>query len=251
MNEIIKTVMITGGTRGIGLSIVKKILSTGAYNVVFTYNKNKKIAEKILSKQQSKINKFIACHLEQDNKESIKHAVDYAKSELDSSIDILINNAAMSQEKNFFDINANDWEKMLNVNLKGPFMLSQEILPGMIEQRWGRIINISSVGGQWGGYRQVHYAASKAGLINFTKSLSNLFSDQGVTSNCISIGLVETDMSKNEINSSEGKEKIKNIPIGRIGNTNEIVDTVLFLCSNGSSYITGQTINLNGGMYTG
>ena len=115
----------------------------------------------------------------------------------------------MSQEKKFFDINANDWEKMLNVNLKGPFMLSQEILPGMIEQRWGRIINISSVGGQWGGYRQVHYAASKAGLINFTKSLSNLFSDQGVTSNCISIGLVETDMSKNEINSSEGKEKLK------------------------------------------
>ena len=130
-------------------------------------------------------------------------------------------------------------------------ILSQLILPNMIRMKWGRIINISSIGGQWGGYNQVHYASSKAGLINFSQSLARLYSNKGITANNVAIGLVKTDMSANEISSELGKKKIKNIPIERLGTVQDISNTVLFLCSDKSSYITGQTINLNGGMYFG
>ena len=121
----------------------------------------------------------------------------------------------------------------------------------MIEQQWGRIINITSIGGQWGGFNQVHYAASKAGLISFTQSMAKIYSKHGITSNSISPGLIATDMSENELNTDAGKEKVKNIPLGRLGTKQEISNIALFLASDEASYITGQTVNANGGMYFG
>ena len=119
----------------------------------------------------------------------------------------------------------------------------------MIKNGWGRIVNIASIGGQWGGRNQIHYAASKAGLIKLTLSLAKLYSKKGITTNAVSPGLVKTDLVANELNTSAGKNKVKQIPIGRIAGTNEIADIVNFLCSDQASYITGQTINANGGMY--
>ena len=119
----------------------------------------------------------------------------------------------------------------------------------MKKKKFGRIINIASIGGQWGGYNQVHYAAAKAGVINFTKSLAKLYSKFGITSNTVSPGLVMTKMSEKEINSKSGKKKIASIPVGRLGTADEISHVVKFLCSEESSYVTGQTINVNGGMY--
>ena len=121
----------------------------------------------------------------------------------------------------------------------------------MIKNKWGRIINITSIGGQWGGFNQVHYAASKAALINFTQSLAKIYSHAGVTTNAVAIGLARTDMSGEELDSEKGKKKVENIPIGRVGSIEEIANTVNFLCSKDASYITGQTINVNGGMYFG
>jgi NAD(P)-dependent dehydrogenase (short-subunit alcohol dehydrogenase family) len=138
---------------------------------------------------------------------------------------------------------------MLEINLRGMFSFTQEVLPKMKMKKWGRIINIASIGGQWGGYNQVHYAAAKAGVINFTKSIGKIYSEFGVTCNAISPGLVLTDMSKKEINSKQGINKIKSIPKGRIANPEEISSVALFLASQKASYITGQTINVNGGMY--
>ena len=127
----------------------------------------------------------------------------------------------------------------------------QEIAPAMIKNKWGRIINIASVGGQIGGTNQVHYAASKAGLLGFTKSLAKLYAKNSITVNAVSPGLVETDMTQYEIYSVQGKSKIKNIPMGRIANMNEIISSIIFLAKDDSSYITGHCINVNGGMYFG
>ena len=140
---------------------------------------------------------------------------------------------------------------MLKTNLKGPFIFCQEILPFMTKTNWGRIINVSSIGGQWGGTNQIHYAASKAGLINLTMSIAKTYSSFGITCNAVSPGLVNTDMASREINSREGRKKIENIPIGRIALTSEIASAVGYLASNEASYITGQTVNVNGGMYFG
>jgi acetoacetyl-CoA reductase/3-oxoacyl-[acyl-carrier protein] reductase len=118
----------------------------------------------------------------------------------------------------------------------------------MIDRGWGRIINISSIGGQWGGINQVHYAASKAALINLTRSLARLYSSKGVLSNAVAVGLVQSDMSKRELESPEGIAKAKNIPCGRVGNGGDVAKVVAFLSGEASNYVTGQTINVNGGM---
>ena len=245
-----KLCLVTGGSRGIGKDIVRSLFNDG-YDVAFTYNQNHTISkdfEKICFKSKNKIKSYKLSLSENKSFETILKKI---QNDFSSKITILINNAAISQEKSFENLNIYDINTMFNCNLFSPMILSQLILPNMIRMKWGRIINISSIGGQWGGYNQVHYASSKAGLINFSQSLARLYSNKGITANNVAIGLVKTDMSANEISSELGKKKIKNIPIERLGTVQDISNTVLFLCSDKSSYITGQTINLNGGMYFG
>ena len=124
---------------------------------------------------------------------------------------------------------------------------AQEVIPGMIKNKWGRIINITSIGGQWGGVNQVHYASAKAGLIGLTMSLARIYSKSGITSNSISPGIIDTEMTSS-INQSEKETHIEHIPSGRFGIPSEVAEAVSFLASNNSAYITGQTINVNGGM---
>jgi len=138
---------------------------------------------------------------------------------------------------------------MLDVNLVGAVRCARRALPQQLERGWGRIVNISSIGGQWGGMNQLHYAAAKAGMINFTRSLAKLYSGQGITSNAIAPGLVATDMSAAELDSEAGQAKVAGIPAGRLGTVEEVGETVAFLASDGAAYLTGQTLNLNGGMY--
>jgi NAD(P)-dependent dehydrogenase (short-subunit alcohol dehydrogenase family) len=164
-------------------------------------------------------------------------------------VELLVNNAAMSQERPFLELLDGDWERMLDVNLLGPVRCARAVLPGMLARGFGRIVNVSSIGGQWGGRKQVHYAASKAALINFTRSLSNLYAAQGVTANAIAPGLVATEMSAPELATAAGKEKVKGIPLGRLGTVDEVGATAAFLCSDEAAYVSGETFNLNGGMY--
>jgi NAD(P)-dependent dehydrogenase (short-subunit alcohol dehydrogenase family) len=241
MNLIIenKLVFITGSSKGIGASIADMFTENG-YNVIYGYYQTPITNPKVFSVK-----------VDISSRESIKKAIDLSYRHFGKTIDILVNNAAIAQEKPFLEITDEDWQNMLNINLQGAFRVTQEVLPNMIKKQWGRIINITSIGGQWGGFNQVHYAASKAALINFTQSIAKIYSKYGVTSNAISIGLVETDMSQNELQTESGKEKVKNIPIGRLGTKEEIAKIALFLASDDASYITGQTINANGGMYFG
>ncbi len=241
-----KTVLITGGSRGIGKAITLELANKG-YNVVFTYNKNIQMAKEVIKTIKSKSLNAICFKLDQSKRKNITSLISKIIKRF-HTIDILINNAAISQEKPFEQINDKDWEYMMKVNLQGPFMLIQEVLPIMKKNKWGRIINITSIGGQWGGFNQVHYAASKAALINLTLSIAKLYSQYNITSNAVSPGLVLTDMSKREIASAQGKEKIKNIPLKRVATAEEVAKVVAFLVSEDASYITGQTINVNGGM---
>jgi len=182
-----------------------------------------------------------------EDPESISLAIREVESRL-GPIEILVNNAATSQEKAFEDISSSDWDLMMQINLRGPFLCVKECLPNMLKDGWGRIINISSIGGQWGGFNQVHYAASKAGLINLTRSLARLYSGRGITSNAIAIGLVKTEMTMAEISSPAGRKKIRAIPRGRLGTPSDVAEAVLYLSSDRADYVTGQTLNVNGGM---
>ena len=244
-----KIALVTGGSKGIGKGIAYALAEAGS-NVVFTYHSNRDMAEKIIQNMLIKNKNIFTVHMETEKRNSVTKALSAIKDKW-GSVDILINNAAISQEKPFEAITDSDWDKMLAVNLKGPFICAQEVLPQMVEKKWGRIINISSIGGQWGGFNQVHYAAAKAGLINLTRSLARIYSKNGITTNAIAPGLVNTDMASNEINSDSGLEKVKNIPIGRIATVEEVAQAVVFLASDEARYITGQTINVNGGMYFG
>lgn len=242
-----KLVFITGGTRGIGKGIVNSFVAAG-YQVAFSYINNEQLANEIVASNSEII---FATYMDQSNEKSIHNAVIAIEKRFDQTIDILVNNAAISQEKPFEKITSDDWKKMLATNLEGPFLLTQKLLPSMLESGWGRIINISSIGGQWGGFNQVHYAAAKSGLINLTQSIAKIYSNKGITSNAIAIGLVATDMTENELLSEVGRKKVESIPIGRLGTIEEIAKIVLFLASDDAMYLTGQTLNPNGGLYFG
>ena len=242
-----KTAFVTGGSRGIGAGIVKSLANFG-FNVAFTYKSNIGSSRELVNSLESLPNKIISIEMDLSDRASIDSALSSARQNF-SSIDILVNNAAVAQEKPFELITDEDWENMLKINLQAPFMITQSLLPDMIKRKWGRVINISSIGGQWGGLNQVHYAAAKAGLINFSRSIAKIYSKYNITSNAIAPGLIETEMSSPELKTAAGKDKLKNIPANRIGNVEEVGDLVAYLASDSAGYVTGQTINLNGGMY--
>lgn len=246
---MIKNAIVTGGSRGIGKAIAIA-LAKEEVNVALTYKTNKEKALSVVKEIERGGNGAICIKLDQRSREDVRDVIENVHKNF-GKINILVNNAAIAQEKPFGTITDEDWDNMMVVNLRGPFILCQEMIPEMVEQGWGRIINICSIGGQWGGINQVHYAAAKAGLVNLTKSLARIYSKNGITSNVVSPGLVDTDMVAKELTTIAGKEKVRGIPIGRIATADEIADVVAFLASEKASYITGQTINVNGGMYFG
>jgi len=233
--------LVTGTGSGIGKAAAIALLEAG-YLVACGYNANRAGAEAIRHANAKAIKIDIA------SRASVKRAIAACKKQFRRDIDIVVNNAALAQEKPFETITDADWDQMLAINLRGAFIVAQESLPAMQAKKWGRIINITSIGGQWGGMRQVHYAAAKAGLINLTHSLARLYSASGITANAISPGLVATDMIKKELKSKSGKQKAAQIPAGRIAEPAEIAAGIVYLASDAAAYVTGQTLNINGGM---
>lgn len=236
-----RTALITGGTQGIGKAIVENLASKG-YKVVIGFINQETRAKSIAKTINSMNGDALAIHCDISSRASIKKLISKI-----NNVDILINNAGISQPKDFLDISDEDWNQMLNVNLRGAFICSQEVIPSMLKRNWGRIINITSIGGQWGGINQVHYAASKAGLTGLSMSLARLYSHKGITSNSVSPGIIETEMTS-WIKEKDKEKLTKDIPAGRFGLVEEVSEIVSFLASESSSYITGQTINVNGGM---
>jgi acetoacetyl-CoA reductase/3-oxoacyl-[acyl-carrier protein] reductase len=238
-----KLALVTGAGGGIGQEAALALLDAG-YRVACGYNANRAGAEKIAKARAA----AFAVKIDIASRASVKRALSLCRKHFGRDIDIAVNNAALAQEKPFQTITDADWDRMLAVNLRGAFIVAQEVLPAMQARQWGRIINITSIGGQWGGMRQVHYAAAKAGLINLTHSLARLYSAQGITANAVAPGLVATDMIRKELNSKAGKQKAAQIPARRIAEPEEIAGAIVYLASDAASYVTGQTLNINGGM---
>ena len=236
-----KMALVTGAGSGIGKATALALLAAG-YQVACGYNGNRAGAEAIGHRNARAVKIDIA------SRSSIRRALAETRKAFRRDVDILVNNAALVQEKPFDTLSDADWDRMLAVNLRGAFILAQESLPAMVKKKWGRIVNITSIGGQWGGMRQVHYAAAKAGLINLTHSLARLYSPLGITANAVSPGLVATGMIRKELKSKAGKQKVAQIPVGRIAEPGEIAAGVVYLVSDGAAYVTGQTLNINGGM---
>jgi acetoacetyl-CoA reductase/3-oxoacyl-[acyl-carrier protein] reductase len=249
MVEAGRVALVTGGSRGIGRAIALALAGGGA-RVALGYHTQAAQARAVVDAIHARHGEALAVQMAVEERASVRRAVEETRARL-GPIGVLVNNAAIAQEKPFVSITDEDWDTVLGINLRGPFACAQEALPDMLAARWGRIINVGSVGGQWGGVNQVHYAAAKAGLIGFTRSLARLYGAHGITANCVAPGLVATDMSARELASEAGQRKIAGIPAGRIGTVDEVAAVVAFLASEPASYVTGQTLGVNGGMYFG
>lgn len=234
-----KTVFITGGSRGIGACAVKKFAKSG-YRVAFSYLNSEKEA-KILE------NKYGALAVKSDisDSEQVDKAIEKVEKAF-GSVDILVNNAGIDEFALVTDITDEMWKKMIDTNLSGAFYACRRVLPSMIHKKDGIIINISSMWGEVGASCEVHYSVSKAGLIGLTKALAKEVGPSGIRVNCITPGVVDTDMNKN-LTGDDVKSLISDTPLGKIASPEDIVGVMEFLASDSSSFITGQIIGVNGG----
>lgn len=237
-----KKTLITGANKGIGRAIAENLLEKGAKIIgTATNKKNVNIINTFLNKK----GKGILMNF--DNPVSIEKSLKNAHNEL-KNIDILINNAGITNDKLLFFYKNEEWQKICSVNLTSVFFLSKLVLRGMIKKCFGRIINIGSLVGHTGNIGQTGYAATKAGLIGFSKSLSKEVAKYNITVNVIAPGFIESDMTNN-LEKDKKQKILSQIPLNRLGTTKDIAYTVSFLASDKASYITGETINVNGGIH--
>ncbi|MCV2525281.1 MAG: 3-oxoacyl-[acyl-carrier-protein] reductase [Candidatus Lightella neohaematopini] len=242
MNNNTKIALVTGASRGIGFAIAR-LLSLNGFIVIGT-STNKYGLKAINNCSKSNI---IGKILDLSDLNSIDNFLSNLFNEF-SNIDVLINNAGITNDSLFVRMSSKFWQSVINVNLTSIFHITKAIVKRMITNKFGRIINISSVVGSIGNIGQVNYATTKSGIIGFSKSLAKELARYNITVNVISPGFIMTDMTKN-LNDKQKSYILSKIPLNRFGTPEDIAHVVLFLSSNNSSYITGETINVNGGMY--
>ena len=238
-----QTAIITGASRGIGLAIAKSFMDCGA-NVIGTAT-----SEIGLDKIQSYIKNNNSCALLLDisKKESIESFFDQVEQRYDK-VNILVNSAAITKDNLLIRMKEDDWHQIINTNLNSYYYINKKIVKKMIRQKQGKIINISSIIGHTGNVGQTCYSATKSAISGFSKSLAKELASKNITVNVIAPGYIETEMT-NKMNTDQ-QDKIKNmIPMRKIGKAQDVANTALFLASNMSSYITGETIHINGGMF--
>ena len=237
-----KTVIVTGGSRGIGAAIVN-LLAKEDYNIILNYNKSEEIAKKMQEEFTSLGKTVEIFKADVSKREEVKKLVDFAIKNF-GKIDILINNAGISQTKLFTDITDDDWNNMININLNSVFYMTQEVVPYMIHEKQGCIINISSIWGMIGASCEVHYSVAKAGVDAMTKSLAKELGLSNIRVNSIAPGIIDTDMNK-YLTEKELEEIKEEIPLGKVGDTCAIAKCVKWLIED--DYTTGQIISINGG----
>ncbi len=240
-----KTVFVTGASRGIGKEVALKFAENG-YNVVINYVSSKTNVEELKAKFESKGVKSLIMQADVTDKEAVETLVKKAIEEF-GSIDVLVNNAGITKDNLLMRMSDEEFDKVIEVNLKGTYVVTKAVTKYMMKKRKGSIINLSSVVGVAGNAGQCNYAASKAGIIGFTKSVAKELASRNIRSNAVAPGFIETDMTA--VLSDEIKENIHNqIPLKRMGSAREVANLIYFLGSDESSYITGQVINVDGGM---
>ena len=235
-------IILTGATGGIGNSILDKLVSGGA-NVLASGTNDEKLNLIKEKYQNVKVNKFdIFMH------DEIENFIEKCNEILGNKIDVLINNAGIARDNLSIRMKDEEWNKVIDINLTSTFLLSKNTIKKMLKNKKGKIINITSVVGHTGNIGQANYAASKAGLIGMSKSLALEYGKKNITVNCVSPGFITSDMT-NKI-SEEHKEMLKSrISLNKFGDPKDVANTIAFLCSDLSDYITGETIHVNGGMY--
>jgi 3-oxoacyl-[acyl-carrier protein] reductase len=240
-----RVAFVTGASRGIGRAIALTLCRANFDIVVASpeIERNEQVAEEI----RSCSGEAMTLNLDVTSPESVKEG--FAKALKDKTrIDVLVNNAGITRDGLSMRMKPADWDLVLNINLNGAFRCIQQVLPNMMRNRWGRIINIASVVGQAGAAGQANYAASKGGMIAMTKALAQEIGSRGITVNAVAPGYIETDMTK--VLPDEVKARIlAQVPLGRIGQPEDIASAVKFLAGEESGYITGQVLAVNGGMY--
>jgi len=242
-----KTAFVTGGSRGIGKAIVGRLADAGA-RVAFTF-RDKRDEAIALQDALTKADKpALAIQMDVASRVSIEAAMRKAADHF-GGFSILVNNAGINKPTDFDQVTDDDWDQILTVNLRGPFICSQVALPHLKAAGGGSIIHIGSVSGQYGGPRTAHYAASKAGLISLAQVIARFGAKSNIRSNVVAAGLIQSDMAAAGLASAAVAKAAENIVLGRMGTTTEVADAVVFLASDASSYITAQTINVNGGLY--
>ena len=242
-----KVCLVTGGSRGIGKAIVTAMANAGA-DVAFTYHHSKDAADALA--RSLEVETGVRCRAYQADVavlEEMQKAVAQIEQEL-GAITILVNNAGITRDKSFLKMTRSMWDEVIHVDLDGVFYTTQLVAQDMIGAGWGRIINISSIVGQTGNFGQANYAAAKGAVIAFTESLARELARKGVTVNAVAPGFIETDMVSAMPEAALSQVKAMT-PVGRLGKPEEIADAVVFLASPRSSYVTGQVLGVNGGMY--
>ena len=242
-----RVALVTGASQGIGRAVALELARTGA-TVALAARNEAKLAE-VKAEIEAAGGKAESFALDVSSEDSIKSVAKEIVAKL-GAVHILVNNAGVTKDGLVLRMKSADWNDVLNTNLTGAFLLTQALLQPMMKARWGRIVNITSVVGETGQAGQANYAASKAGMIGLTKSLAREFASRGITVNAVAPGYIETAMTA-VLNDDQKNSMLSVVPLGRAGADADIASAVRFLASDDASYITGHTLDVNGGMYMG
>jgi len=238
-----KIAIVTGGCRGIGLAISEELLKNGAYVFALDYV----IPDEIQLQDSSLKENFKTIQADVSSEESVNAAIEQVLKEKEA-IHILVNNAGITRDNLLIKMSEKEWDSVLDTNLKGAFICSKAVAKTMMLQRQGRIVNIASIIGAIGNAGQANYSASKAGMMGFTKSLAKELGSRNILVNCIAPGYVRSAMT-DALNDEQKKQFLNNIPLKRVAEPSDIANLTMFLVSEESSYITGQVIHINGGLF--
>ncbi len=238
-----KNVLVTGGAGGIGVEIVKSMHSLNA-NIIISGSNEQKL-KSFADKFNPTVN-YVVANL--SKVKEVENLAENALTKFNNKLDVLVNNAGITRDNLVLRMKETEWNEVININLNSTFFLTKKVIKNMFKNRFGRIINISSVVGSSGNPGQSNYSASKAGIEGMSKSMAIEFASRNITVNCVAPGFIETEMTR-ELLAKNAEAISKNIPLGRVGFPHEVASLVSFLASDQASYITGQTIHINGGLY--